>query len=254
MKGRLQGKRAVITGAAGGIGKATTKLFLNEGARVMMVDRNAEELQKIASEFNSEDVDIFVADVSKKEEVQKYAQAAFKSLGGIDVFFNNAGIEGVASPFYDYPDDIFENIIDINLKGVWYGCKYVIPHMSENGSVIITSSVAGLKGFPGLGPYVTSKHAVIGIMRVVALESSEKKIRVNTVHPGPVNNQMMRSIEEKMSPDNPGYVKKEFEHQIPFHRYAENEDIARQVLYLASDDSVYITGTTAVVDGGMLLH
>ena len=231
MIGKLQGKRAVITGAAGGIGKTTAELFLKEGARVMLVDRNSEELQNIATELKSEDVNIFVADVSKKNEVHKYAQAALKALGGIDIFFNNAGIEGVASPFYEYPDDVFENLLDINLKGVWYGCKYIIPLMSENGSVIITSSVAGLKGFAGLGPYVASKYGVTGIMKVVALESAERKIRVNTVHPGPVNNQMMRAIEKKISPDNPNSVQKEFENQIPFHRYAENEDIGTISLF-----------------------
>ncbi|MCG9971666.1 SDR family NAD(P)-dependent oxidoreductase [Christiangramia crocea] len=253
MKERLKGKRAVITGAAGGIGKATAELFIKEGAKVMLVDRNEKGLKEIASGYESGEVEIFVADVSKKEEVQKYADAALKSLGKIDIFFNNAGIEGVASPFYDYPDDVFENLLDINLKGVWYGCKYVIPLMSDNGSVILTSSIAGLKGFSGLGPYVASKHAVTGIMRVMALESAERKIRVNSVHPGPVNNQMMRSIEKKMSPDDPSSVQKEFEKQIPFQRYAENQDIAMQVLYLASEESAYITGTTAVVDGGMLL-
>ncbi len=253
MEGRLKGKRAVITGAAGGIGKATVELFVKEGAKVMMVDRNEAGLKKIASGFKSGEVDIFVADIAKKEEIHKYAEAAVKSLGGIDIFFNNAGIEGAASPFYDYPDDVFDNLLDINLKGVWYGCKYVIPLMAENGSVILTSSVAGLKGFAGLGPYVASKHAVIGIMRTVALESADRKIRVNSVHPGPVNNRMMRSIEKGIAPDDPDSVQKGFEEQIPFHRYAENEDIARQVLYFASDDSAYVTGTTAVVDGGMLL-
>lgn len=254
MEGRLKGKRAVITGAAGGIGKATVELFVKEGAKVMMVDRDADGLKKIASGFKSDQVDFFVADVSKKEEIQKYAEAAQKSLGGIDIFFNNAGIEGEASPFYEYPDDVFENIIDINLKGVWYGCKYIVPLMAENGSVIITSSVAGLKGFAGLGPYVASKHAVTGIMRTVALESAERKIRVNSVHPGPVNNRMMRSIEKKIAPDDPNSVQKGFEEQIPFHRYAENEDIAKQVLYFASDESAYITGTAAIVDGGMILN
>lgn len=254
MKGRLEGKTAVITGAAGGIGKATARLFLKEGAKVLLVDRNIDGLKKMVDEFNSKDADYFVADVSKKEEVKKYAEAAKKNLGKIDVFFNNAGIEGAAKPFYEYPDEVFENLLDINLKGVWYGCKYVIPSMADGGSVILTSSVAGLKGFAGLGPYVASKHAVLGIMRTVALESASRKIRVNSLHPGPVNNRMMRSIEEEIAPDNPSTVQRGFEEQIPFHRYAENEEIARQVLYFASDESVYVTGTSAVVDGGMMLN
>lgn len=254
MKGKLYGKRAVITGAAGGIGKATTELFLKEGAKVMLVDRNAEELQKIVSEFNTKNAEFFVADVTKKEEVKRYADATAKAFGGIDIFFNNAGIEGIASPFYDYPDDEFERVLDVNLKGVWYGCKYVIPLMADHGSVIMTSSVAGLKGFAGLGPYVASKHAVIGIMRTVALESADRHIRVNTVNPGPVNNRMMRSIEEKIAPENPHSVQEGFEKQIPFGRYAENREIAQQVLYFASEDSAYVTGTSAVVDGGMILN
>ena len=125
--------------------------------------------------------------------------------------------------------------------------------MENGGSVIITSSVAGLKGFQGLGAYVASKHAVIGIMRVAALEFADRKIRVNTVHPGPVNNRMMRSIEDQISPEDSKIAKENFEKIVPFKRYAENKDIGEMVLFLASDKSKYITGTKMVVDGGMTI-
>jgi len=152
----------------------------------------------------------------------------------------------------DYEEKIFDKVIGVNLKGVWLGCKYVIPKMERMGSVIITSSVAGLKGFAGLGAYVASKHAIVGLMRVAAIENAERKIRVNTIHPGPVNNEMMRRIEEDIDPENPTAVIEGFESSILFGKYAESMDIAKMALFLASDDSKYITGCTHVVDGGMM--
>ena len=162
------------------------------------------------------------------------------------------GIEGSSSSIEDYPNEVFDKVIAVNLKGVWYGCKYVIPKMVEGGSVIITSSVAGLKGFSGLGAYVTSKHGVIGIMRVSALEFADRKIRVNTIHPGPVNTQMMRRIETDISPDNSAEVQKGFEAIVPFGRYGEALEISNLVLYLASDESKYVNGSTYVIDGGLM--
>ncbi len=157
-----------------------------------------------------------------------------------------------SSPIAEYPEEIFDKVVAVNLKGVWLGCKHVIPKMKRGGSVMITSSVAGLKGFAGLGAYVATKHAIIGIMRVAALENAERKIRVNTIHPGPVNNDMMRRIEKDMSPENPKEVLKGFESAVPFGRYAESRELAEMALFLASDESKYITGCTHVVDGGML--
>lgn len=247
----LENKVILITGGSGGIGKATAKLFLAEGAKVMLVARGEDELKATAKELNSENVAYCNADVSKAEDVQNYTKATLSKFGGIDVFFNNAGIEGSVEPIKDYPNADFENVIDINLKGVWFGCKYVIPKMNDGGSVIITSSVAGLKGFSGLGGYVASKHAIVGIMRVAAIEFAERKIRVNTIHPGPVNTRMMRAIEESISPSHAEDVKKDFEKDILFKRYAEPEEIAQSVLFLASDSSTYITGITHIIDGGM---
>lgn len=249
---RLKDKVAIITGGAAGIGKSTAALFLEEGASVMLVDINKEKLQSTSEELNSSNLAYCVADVSNPADVERYTSETLSRFGKINLFFNNAGIEGTSSSLENYPNEIFDKVIAINLKGVWYGCKYVIPKMVEGGSVIITSSVAGLKGFKDLGAYVTSKHGVIGIMRVAALEFADRNIRVNTVHPGPVNTQMMRRIETDISPDNSEEVKKGFEAIVPFSRYAEPIEIANLVLFLASDESKYVNGSTYVIDGGLM--
>jgi NAD(P)-dependent dehydrogenase (short-subunit alcohol dehydrogenase family) len=248
----LKNKVAVITGGAGGIGKATAKLFLAEGAKVMLIGRTEEKLKKTISELNNQNVDYCVGDVSKLADTVHYVNDTLIKFGKIDIFFNNAGVEGVVKPITEYPESEFDKVIAINLKGVWLGCQYVLPKMSDGGSVIITSSVAGLKGFEGLGAYVASKHGVIGIMKVAALENANRNIRVNTIHPGPVNTRMMRSIEQEISPGNAAEVKKGFESEIPFARYAEAEEIADLALFLASDASKYVTGSQHVVDGGMV--
>lgn len=250
---RLKDKVAIITGGAGGIGKATAKLFLEEGAKVVIVDIGKELLQKASFDLDNENLSYCVADVSKAVDNRKFVEHTLKIYGKIDIFFANAGIEGISRPITEYPDEIFDEVIDVNLKGVWLGCKYVVSKMENGGSVMITSSVAGLKGFAGLGAYVATKHAIVGIMRVAALENAQHNIRVNTIHPGPVNNDMMRRIERDMSPDSPNEVMKGFEAAVPFGRYAESNEIADMALFLASDESKYITGRTHVVDGGMLI-
>lgn len=246
----LKNKVAIITGGSGGIGKATAKLFIAEGAKVMLVGRTEEKLKNAIKELNSPNVLYCVADVSKARDTKEYTDKTLSSFGKIDVFFNNAGIEGVIKPIAEYPEAEFDKVIAVNLKGVWLGCQCVIPKMSDGGSVIITSSLAGLKGFEGLGAYVASKHGVIGIMRVAALEFANRNIRVNTIHPGLINTRMMRSIEEEISPENPNEAKKGFEATVPFGRYGEPEEIADLALFLGSDSSIYINGSTYVIDGG----
>lgn len=251
---RLENKVAIITGGAGSIGKITAKLFLEEGAKVFLVDVNEQELKAVDAELEGSRIKYCVADVSKSEDVQRYVNEAVKEFGKIDIFFNNAGIEGVVKPLVDYPDEMFDKIMAVNVRGMWMGNKYVLPHMNDGGSIIMTSSVAGIVGFEGLGAYVTSKHAVVGIMRVSAIEAAPRKIRVNSVHPSPVNNRMMRSIEEGASAGHGDVVKKQFESSIPLGRYAEPIEIAKLVEFLASDDSQFITGTTQVIDGGLVVQ
>lgn len=249
---KLKDKVCVITGAAGGIGKASAELFLSHGAKVMLVDLKEEDLQNVTRNMDKERTASFAADVSKLEDTKGLTEAVISRFGRIDVVFLNAGIEGKFLPIAEYPEEVFDRVIAVNLKGVWLGCQQLIPRMSPGGSVIITSSVAGLKGFPHLGAYVASKHGVVGIMKTAALEHANKHIRVNSIHPGPVDNRMMHSIEEQIHPEEPTDSRKDFEASIPFTRYAENSEIADLALFLACDDSKYMTGTTQVIDGGMI--
>ncbi|WP_437372742.1 SDR family NAD(P)-dependent oxidoreductase [Maribacter litoralis] len=249
---RLKGKVVVITGGTGGIGMASANLFLAQGAKVVLVDNNEEAIIEARTNLNNNNVSYYRADVSKKEDTIRFLNHALETFGKIDIFFANAGIEGTSSPISEYPEEVFDKVVAVNLKGVWLGCQYIVPKMEEGGSVIITSSVAGLKGFAGLGAYVATKHAVVGIMRVAAAENASRNIRVNTIHPGPVDNEMMRRIESDMSPDSPTAVKDGFTATVPFGRYATSIEVAELALFLASDESKYITGCTHLIDGGMI--
>jgi NAD(P)-dependent dehydrogenase (short-subunit alcohol dehydrogenase family) len=249
---RFEGKKVVITGGAGGIGSVTGKLMAQEGAKVLLVDLNEKDLEDIVDKMNNPNVHYYAADVSDEKQVKGYADKAKDLFESVDVFFNNAGIEGKVMPLDEYPSDLYRKVIDVNVNGVYYGLKYIFPLMKESGgSVIITSSVAGIKGTPNVLPYVTSKHAIIGMMRSAALEGAPHKIRVNTVNPSPVDNRMMRSLEEGFAPGQGEEAKKGFEQSIPLGRYGTNDEVAKLVLFLASDDSEFITGIVAPVDGGM---
>lgn len=220
---------------------------------MVLVDLDEAKLREVAGQLGSDHVQHIAADVAKAQDVERYAQFAVEKFGRIDVFFNNAGIEGVVKPLPEYPEEMFDKVLAVNVKGVWLGLKYVMPIMKQNGggSIIITSSVAGLQGSPNVSAYVTSKHAVVGTMRVAALEGAADNIRVNSVHPSPVDNRMMRSLEEGFAPGAAEAAKQSFEATIPLKRYATADDVVQLVLFLASDESRFITGCTFPVDGGM---
>ena len=248
---KLTNKTAIITGGAGSIGKTTAKLFLEEGAEILLVDLEEEALKSAVAELGNKNVTYCVADVTKANDVKRYAEEAVKKMGKIDIFFNNAGIEGAVKPVTDYPEDIFDKVMAVNVKGIWLGNKYVVPQMKDGGSIILSSSVAGISGSPNVSAYVASKHAVVGLMRSLAHEVALNKIRVNTINPSPVDNRMMRSLEEGFAPGQGEAAKKSFEQSIPLGRYATPQEIAQLVVFLASDDSQFITGTTQVIAGGM---
>lgn len=247
----LENKVVIITGGAGSIGTTTAKLFLDEGAKIMLVDLNEEQLKAAIADLGGENVKYSVADVTKSGDVQRYVSNTVDAYGKIDIFFNNAGIEGVVKPTVDYPEDMFDKVIAVNVKGVFLGNKYVLPQMNDGGSIIMTSSVAGIGGSLGVTAYIASKHAVVGMMRNLALEVAPRGIRVNTINPSPVDNRMMRSLEDGYAPGQAEVSKKEIEKTIPLGRYAEPIEIAQLVRFLASDESKFITGTTQVIDGGM---
>lgn len=255
---RLSQKVALITGGAGGIGQAAARLFTIEGARVVLVDREEEALQRVVSSLGEDVASYVVADVTQPEQAQSYVNAAIERWGGVDVYLANAGIEGIVSPIPDYPLDIFDQVMAVNVRGVWLGLKYVIPAMRQRGggSIVITSSTAGIGGTAGMSAYTTSKHAVIGMMRTAALECAHLGIRVNTVNPAPIETRMMRSIEEMgvaAADDSEVTVertKQAYSARIPLQRYGDPEEVAKLMLFLASDDSSYCTGGVYMVDGG----
>lgn len=247
MVGRLQDKVAVITGGAGGIGKVTAKRFLDEGASVVLVDLFEDALDEAKKEL-SDTVLTVQADVSKEEDVQKYVDQTVQQFGKIDIFFNNAGIEGKVAPITEQKVEDFDKVIAVNVRGVFLGLQKVLPVMiqQKSGSIINTSSVAGLGGSPNVSPYITSKHAVVGLTKAAAVENAPHGIRVNSIHPSPVNTRMMRSLETGLEVDEATMAK-----SIPLGRYGESEDIANLVLFLAFDESTFITGVQYRIDGGM---
>lgn len=250
--GRMENKVAVITGGAGGIGRAAGKLFVAEGADVLLVDLSEAALAEAVEEIGSNKVSFFVGDVTKADDNQAMFAMAEERYGGVDTFLANAGIEGDVSPIAEYDEARFDQVLAVNVKGVFLGLKSAIPSLTSRGggSIIITSSVAGVGGAAGLAPYVTSKHAVIGLMRSAAREAAPANIRVNTVNPSPVETRMMRSIEAGLNPDDPAGVRTSMAANIPLQRYGEPEDIAKLMLFLASDDSTFITGSVYMADGG----
>lgn len=250
--GRLEGKVAIITGGAGGIGKAAGAMFAEEGANVMLVDVSQKALAATAAEIGSNRIATCVADVTKSEDNQRMVAQTIERFGGVDVFLANAGIEGHVKPITDYDIDMFDRVMAVNVRGVWLGLKSAIPALKERGggSIIITSSTAGIKGSPGISAYITSKHAVIGMMRTAALECAPFKIRVNTVNPAPTETRMMRSLEEGIMPGGAALAHETISNSIPLGRYGQPDEIARLMLFLASDDSSFLTGSVYMADGG----
>ena len=250
---RLKDKVAIITGGAGGIGVATAKRFVAEGARVVLVDLQQKALETAMAAIGSDAVSAVTADVSNEDQVHAYVQTTLDRHGRLDVLFSNAGTEGAVAPIVDYPMDIFDRVIAVNLRGIYLSLKCAMPVMQKqgSGSIIMTSSIAGLKGFAGLSAYVASKHAVVGLMRSAVLEAGASGVRVNTIHPSPIETRMMRSIEEGAAPGATAAVKTQFESMIPAGRYGLPEEVANTALFLASNDSIFCTGGRYSVDGGM---
>ncbi|MGV0912049.1 SDR family NAD(P)-dependent oxidoreductase [Martelella sp. FOR1707] len=250
---RLKDKIALITGGAAGIGLETARLFLKEGARVALVDLREEDLKKAAESLGSADVLTVAADVSSPEDTARYVRETVERFGQIDIFFNNAGIEGKVAPLTEQKIEDFDRVIAVNVRGPFLGLQHVLPVMmkQKSGSIINMSSIAGLKGSPNVAPYITSKHAVVGLTRAAAVEAAVANVRVNSVHPSPVNTRMMRSLEDGFSPGHGDEVKNQLASTIPLGRYGESADIANLVLFLASDESAFITGAQYPVDGGM---
>ncbi len=255
MSKQMQGKVCVITGGAGSIGAAAAKLLLDEGAKAMLVDLSEAALQKAAADLGGDaakdSLAWCTADVTKSNEVKNAMAAAVNRFGKIDVLFSNAGNFGVVAPIADYPEDVFDSVLAVHVKGAFLCAKHALPQMNDGGSIIITSSVAAVRGDPGVCAYITAKHAQIGLMRVLAKEAAARNIRVNSLHPGPVANDFQLNVEKKLGAaigrDGTAF----FNEIIPLHRHVRAEEVARSVLYLASDASSFTTGSLLMVDGGL---
>ncbi|NGN41148.1 SDR family oxidoreductase [Mesorhizobium sp. CGMCC 1.15528] len=247
----LGGKNCIITGGAGSLGLAAARLFLREGANVVLVDREQAALEKAATGLPAARVETVLADVSNAAGTRRYVGNAVKRFGPIDVLFSNAGNFGVVAPIETYPEDVFDAVQAVHVRGAFLAAKYAVPKMRDGGSIIITSSVAGMRGDPGVYAYITAKHAQIGLMRCLAKELAPRRIRVNTIHPGPIDNGFQHAVEgglgQALGVDGAAF----FNGMIPLGRHGTADEIARSVLYLASDQSSFTTGTTLMVDGGM---
>ncbi len=247
----LKDKVIVITGGAGGIGEATARMAHAQGASVVITDLEAGPVEEIADALGDRALGLAV-DVSCREDNQRMVAAALERFGRVDSVFLNAGIEGQVGPFDSRSDSAWESVLAVNLHGVRFGVEAVLPALRQagGGSIVITSSVAGLRGAAGLSPYVSSKHAVVGLMRCLAAELGPEGIRVNTLNPGPVDNRMMRSIEDQAKPGHGEEIHKMFSSRIPLGRYVSNEECASMAVYLFSDQSTGCNGNCYLVDGG----
>ena len=249
---RLDGKVALITGAAGEIGTATMQLFAARGARIVAVDRNEQQLKQAVGALPTQaNALALTADVTREEDVAAYVSRALKAAGTIDVFFNNAGIEGDVAPIQNYSLESFRRVLDVNVVGVFLGMKHVLPAMLKSGagSIINTASIAGLIGSPHIAVYSASKHAVIGLTKSVAMECSNTRVRVNCVCPGLIQSRMLSSIIDGRSPGTRADSEKILE-RIPARRLGGAAEVAAVVAFLASDAASYVSGSAYTVDGG----
>lgn len=247
----LQDKVCVVTGAAGSIGLASAKLFLEQGAFVVLADKNADALESIGAKMPQDRSAIFACDVTISNDVKSLFDFAENRFGPISVLFANAGNDGPLKNAVDYPEEIFDQIITTHVKGCFLSCKHVLPRMRRGGSIVITSSITGVKGVAGNVSYVAAKHALIGIMRGICKEVAPLGIRINTVNPGPIDNKFMRDAELSMSELLGRDAGATFDEIIPMKRHGAPEEVAAAALFLASDLSSYTTGSILMVDGGL---
>lgn len=254
---RLDGKVAIITGATGGIGEATAKLFLQEGASVMLVGRSQQKLNETQERLGaSTRLAQSVAEAADEAAIAAAVAATVETFGGVDILLANAGTEGKLNPIEALSRQDFEEVLQTNVIGVWLAMKYCVEPMKQRGggSMIALGSIASVLGSPAMAPYIASKHAVHGLVKTAALELGPSRIRVNAIGPGPIDNRMIQSLEAQYSPDNPGAIRNDLTAKITLGRYGTNEEVAQLALFLAGDESSYCTGGIHMIDGGFTVN
>ena len=245
---------AIVTGAGGGIGRAVSLTLADLGAKVLTVDLSEPSGRETAALVEARGgIAVFArADVSEERDVAAYVETARAAWGRIDVFMNNAAWQGVIQPLVEYPVELFDKVMNINVRGVFLGLKHVLPVMTaqRRGAVVNTASLGAYIGTRNLAPYTASKHAVLGLTRSAALEVARKGIRINAVCPGPVDTAMLRDIELGQSPAEAETLRQKRAASIPDGRYAEPQEVANLMVYLASDFASHITGQGIQINGG----
>jgi len=243
----FSGKNIIVTGATGDLGTAITRRLIAQGANVMAVASDEAGLARLIMEVSGPGaLQTFVADVSDSEQVRGYATRAFELWEKVGGFVNNAGIQTPVRPIVEFPEEDFDRVLAVNIRGVFLGMKYVLPRMRDGGSVVNMSSALGVVGGAGIVAYVASKHAIIGMSKTAALEQGARGIRVNACAPGPIAGRMTFKLADEVFAG----TSKTFAETVPLGRHGTPEDVAGMVAFLLSDDSGYATGTTHSVDGG----
>ncbi|RAJ05384.1 NAD(P)-dependent dehydrogenase (short-subunit alcohol dehydrogenase family) [Chitinophaga skermanii] len=254
--GNLQGKSIIITGAAMGLGYAASLECVKQGAQILMVDYNEEALKQakagIEQAHKGAKIVTTLANVAEEKEVKQYVELAVKEFSRVDGLYNNAGIEGRQAPITTYDIDVFKKVIDINLLGVYYGLRYVLPVMQQQqyGRIVNVASVGGIRGVMHQMPYVASKHAVAGMTKNVALEYAQYNINANAIAPGAILTPMVAEAFKQVNPKDPKAAETEYSRANPTKRLGLPEEVASVVAFLLSDGCSYVNGQILAIDGG----
>jgi NAD(P)-dependent dehydrogenase (short-subunit alcohol dehydrogenase family) len=250
MAPELTGRVALITGAAGSIGATSARALLAAGASVVLTDREPDGLERLRRE-DADRVAVLAGDAADSAHVAAAVALALARFGGLDIAFANAGVAGVIAPIADYPEATFDEVLRVNVRGPFLLCKHALPVMRDGGAIVITSSVVGLTSDAGICAYATSKHAVVGLMRTAMKEAAPRGIRVNTIHPGPIDNAFQHRIETTATGLDETAAAAAFEQMIPLARHASADEVAATVMWLVGPGGAFVTGATIPIDGGM---